>query len=236
VGERILIVEDDRSLARVLRDNLTCEGFQVEAADRLGVASHLAQTFNPDLILLDLMLPDGNGLEVCQALSQCGKVPVIIITARGQKIDKLRGLSAGADDYVTKPFDLEELLARIKAVLRRANPLFHRLTLGDVTVDFATLTATKGAYPLQLTSREFDILRYLAERRGRVVSRDTLLRDIWGAPADLETRAVDNAIVRLRRKIESDPHSPQFIHTVHGDGYQLARDLPDAPPGRDSPS
>jgi DNA-binding response OmpR family regulator len=218
---RILVVEDDAALARVLRDNLTYEGFQVECAADAREASACSKTFTPDLVVLDLMLPDGNGFDLCGHLRQGGRTPIIILTARSHKVDKLRGLELGADDYVTKPFDLEELLARIKVVLRRARPTVDRLALGGVIVDFRTLRATQNGRPLHLSYREFDVLRYLAERQGRVVSRAELLSQIWSYADSPLTRSVDHAIARLRKKIEPNSHRPRFIHTVHGDGYCL---------------
>lgn len=220
---RILVVEDDHDLSRILRDNLQYEGFDVECVTMGGAAISAARDFVPDLVLLDVMLPDRNGFDLCGVLSGGGRTPVIMLTALGQKTDKLRGLRLGADDYVTKPFDLEELFARIKIVLRRANAPLERLTLGDVILNFRTLTATKAARPLQLTHREFDLLRYLAER-DRVVYRNELLKQVWGYAEPPHTRSVDQAIGRLRKKIEADPHHPRFIHTVHGNGYQLTPD------------
>ncbi len=218
---RILVVEDDAALARILRDNLTYEGFQVEVAGDAREASMKSKNFAPDLVVLDIMLPDGNGFELCGYLRQGGRTPIIMLTARSQKADKLRGLDLGADDYVTKPFDLEELLARIRVVLRRARPSVERLALGDVVVDFRALRAHNGTTPVHLSYREFDVLRYLAERQGRVVSRAELLSQIWSYADSPLTRSVDHAIARLRKKIEPDPHRPRFIHTVHGDGYCL---------------
>jgi DNA-binding response OmpR family regulator len=218
---RILVVEDDAALSRVLRDNLTYEGFQVECAADAREASARSKHFTPDLVVLDIMLPDGNGFDLCGHLRQGGRTPIIMLTARSQKADKLRGLELGADDYVTKPFDLEELLARIKVVLRRARPSVERLALGGVVVDFRALRATQAGRPLHLSYREFDVLRYLAERQGRVVSRAELLSQIWSYADSPLTRSVDHAIARLRKKIEPDPHRPRFIHTVHGDGYCL---------------
>jgi DNA-binding response OmpR family regulator len=218
---RILVVEDDAALARVLRDNLTFEGYQVECAGDARDARTRATNFVPDLVVLDIMLPDGNGLDLCSRLRQGGRTSIIVLSARSQKAEKLRGLELGADDYVTKPFDLEELLARIKVVLRRARPSVERLALGSVVVDFRALHAKHGARPLHLSYREFDVLRYLAERQGRVVSRAELLSQVWSYADSPLTRSVDHAIARLRKKIEPDPHRPCFIHTVHGDGYCL---------------
>jgi DNA-binding response OmpR family regulator len=218
---RILIVEDDAGLARVLRDNLAFEGYEVQAVGDGGRAIEAVRTFAPALILLDVMLPDCTGFELCTRLRAGRTTPIIMLTARGQKSDKLRGLHLGADDYVTKPFDLEELLARVHAVLRRARSLPARLEFGPVTIDFSALTARRGDEDLRLSHREFEVLRYLAERADHVVHRDELLKQVWGYPELPETRSVDHAIARLRKKIEPDPRRPRFIHTVHGDGYCL---------------
>ena len=219
--KRILIVEDDAALARVLADNLTFAGFEVETVDDGDEVVRRMRTFAPDLVLLDIMLPGVDGFELCGLVRQGGRTPVIMLTARDQKRDKLRGLELGADDYVTKPFDFEELQARIRAVLRRARQMVVRITLGETLIDFRTFKATRGRRELRLSRREFDLLSYLAEREGAVVPRSELLREVWGFPDEPSTRAVDYAIRRLRRKIERDPHNPQHIHTVHGDGYCL---------------
>lgn len=225
MSDRILIVEDDAALSRVLCDNFSFEGFDVRCAADGRAAIEAAGSFSPNLIVLDVMLPDTSGFDLCGRLRQGGKVPVIMLTARSQKADKLRGLNLGADDYVTKPFDLEELIARVHAVLRRGRPpLRGRLNLGSVTVDFAALEAVRGTELLRLSHREFEVLRYLADRAERVVSRAELLKEVWGYPDQPTTRSVDHAIARLRKKIERDPHQPQFIHTVHGDGYCLTVD------------
>jgi two-component system, OmpR family, alkaline phosphatase synthesis response regulator PhoP len=228
---RILVVEDDAVLARVLRDNLTFEGFGVECVAEGLLAAERLRQLGPDLILLDINLPDCDGFELFELLRQAGPTPIIVLTARGQKADKLRGLKLGADDYVTKPFDLEELLARIEAVLRRSQPSASRLALGEVVVDLSTRSARRGAEEIRLTDRELEILRYLAERRNRIVHRSELLRGVWGYPEEPLTRSVDHAIARLRKKIEPDPHHPLYILTVHGDGYRLATPPSDEPPG-----
>ena len=220
--KRVLVVEDDPVLTRVLRDNLTFEGFDVESVADGGDALALARQFTPDLVLLDVNLPNQSGFALCEALRQKSQVPIILLTAMGQKADKIRGLQLGADDYVTKPFELEELLARIHAVLRRSRTFDARLVLGDVVVDFSARTALRGTLELDLTHRDFEILQYLAARPHTIVSRDELLRAVWGYPDSAATRAVDHAIARLRKKIEEKPHRPRFIHTVHGDGYYLA--------------
>ena len=219
--KRILVVEDDASLARVLRDNLVFEGFDVEWVGDGHAAVTAARAFAPDLVVLDVMLPGRDGFELCGLLRQGGATPIIMLTARSQKSDKLRGLQLGADDYVTKPFDVEELMARVHAVLRRSSPEVGQVTLGMVAIDFLQRTVRRGREEVHLTHREFELLRYLAERQGRVVSRHELLREVWGYPDTPMTRSVDNAIARLRKKIEPDPGRPRFIHTVHGDGYTI---------------
>ena len=175
--------------------------------------------------LLDLMLPGCDGFSLCTALRQRGKVPIVILSARVQKADKLRGLDLGADDYITKPFDLEELLARIRAVLRRGrSSAVDRLVIGRLDIDFRARRATSGSQVVHLTLREFEVLSYLAERPETVVSRTELLTQIWGyLDESISTRSVDNAILRLRKKIEIDPRHPQFILTAHGDGYCLSQ-------------
>ena len=219
--KRILVVEDDAALARVLSDNLTFSGFEVEWVTNGTAALGRIRAVSPDLILLDVMLPGQNGFDLCGLLRQGGRTPVIMLTARDQKVDKLRGLEAGADDYVTKPFDFDELQARMRAVLRRSRLLFTHLRLGQVTIDLQHFRAVKERRHIHLTRREFDLLAYLAERQGCTVHRSELLREIWGYPEEPNTRAVDYAIKRLRSKIELDPHNPKYIHTVHGDGYCL---------------
>lgn len=219
--KRILVVEDDAPLARVLRDNLGFEGFDVEWANDAPQAIDKARSFVPDLIVLDLMLPGADGFDLFGILRQSGPTPIIVLTARGRKADKLKGLQLGADDYVTKPFDLDELLARVRAVMRRTSPGTDQLALADVVIDFQERTASRHGRDIHLTHREFELLHYLSERRSRVVHRDELLREVWGYPDAPFTRAVDHAVARLRKKIEADPSHPRFIHTVHGDGYSL---------------
>ena len=220
--KRVLVVEDDPVLTRVLQDNLTFEGFDVRCIDDGNAAQNAARDFAPDLVLLDVNLPGKNGFELCAAWRQGSRTPIILLTAMGQKADKLKGLKLGADDYVTKPFDLEELLARVHAVLRRARTAASVLTLGHVKVDFDQRKAWNDAGEIDLTHRDFELLQYLSERPNSIVSRAELLRAIWGYPDAASTRAADHAIARLRKKIESNPHKPRFIHTVHGDGYYLA--------------
>ena len=218
---KILIVEDDSSLAQILRDNLVVDGFDVEWASHPDKALTAYRSFVPDLVLLDLMLPDLSGFELGRVLRRGGNTPLIILSARGEKVDKLQGLRLGADDYVTKPFDMEELVARIHTVLRRVKPTVGTIRLGSVTVDFQRGIASGGDGNLHLTHREFEILRVLAERHSRVVFRDELFKEVWGFIDATTTRSVDRAVSRLRQKIEADPRNPRFLQTVHGDGYIL---------------
>lgn len=223
--KRILIVEDDQALARVLADNLRFSGYEVAHLADGGEVVTKVRTFAPDLVLLDVMLPNKDGFSLLGLIRQGGRTPVIMLTARDQKADKLEGLERGADDYVTKPFDFEELQARMRAVLRRARKMVVRIALGDAEVDFEAFKATRHGKDLKLSRREFDLLLYLAEREGGVVPRSELLREVWGFPEEPATRAVDYAIRRLRAKIEPDPRQPRHIHTVHGDGYSLTLTL-----------
>jgi len=218
---RILIVEDDPSLAQIVRDNLLMDGFDVEWAQRAERAIVLYRSFVPDLVLLDVMLPDLSGFELARVLRHGGKTPIIILSARSEKADKLAGLRLGADDYMTKPFDMEELVARINTVLRRVKPSITGIRLAGVTIDFPSQTATGPMGDLHLTHREFEILRVLAERRSCVVFRDELFKEVWGLLDNSTTRSVDRAVSRLRQKIETDPRAPRFLRTVHGDGYIL---------------
>jgi DNA-binding response OmpR family regulator len=218
-SKRVLVVEDDSVMARVVCDNLSIDGFDVKHAMTGDEALKLSTEFRPDVVLLDISLPDVTGFDICGLLRRRGAAALIMLTARGQKADKLKGLNLGADDYITKPFDIDELLARIHAVLRRARAETSRIALGAVDIDFQSQRAVRGTTTIPLTRRECDLLRYLAERRDHVVYRDELLREVWGYPDAPLTRSVDSAVARLRKKIEPDPHHPLFIHTVHGDGY-----------------
>jgi len=218
----ILVVEDDPTLRLVLQDNLRSEGYEVEVAADGVSGVRKAQAITPHLIVLDLTLPDCDGFALLPVLRQSGQVPIIVLTARTRQAEKLKGLELGADDYITKPFDPEELLARVRAVLRRARPSISRIRLGKVTVDFLNKHASTGNQTILFTHREFELLSYLAEHRDMVVRRSELLRAVWGyLGTDINTRTVDFAIARLRRKVEVDHHHPQFIRTAHGDGYCL---------------
>ena len=226
MNTKVLLIDDDKAMARLLQDNLEFEGFQVEWSDTGRDAVQRVKEFAPNLVLLDLMLPHGiDGFEVCRQLTQrAERTPVIILTARGEKEDKIRGLMSGADDYVVKPFAFDELLARIHAVLRRTTPRLEQLRLGDIVIDFRKLRAFAREQELLLTDREFEVLRHLAERAGQVVTREELLRLVWDYTDPPTTRTIDNFIFRLRHKIEPDPHHPRFIRKAYGDGYRLTID------------
>jgi DNA-binding response OmpR family regulator len=226
MSKRILIIEDDKAIARLLSDNLEYEQFVVETCDSGRDALAAVKRFTPDLLLLDIMLPNGpDGFEICRALNESPtRVPVIILSARGQKEDRIRGLTLGADDYVTKPFALDELLARVHAVLRRTKPPVDQLRLGNTVIDFRRLHAYCGTKRVELTDREFEIMHCLAERAGHVVTRDELLHLVWGYSDAPLTRTVDNFILRLRHKLEPDPRHPTYIRKAYGDGYRLIVD------------
>ena len=221
---RILIVDDEPEMVRGLEDNLRFEGYQtISAGDgRRGV--ELALTEAPDLVLLDVMMPGMSGWDVCRELRTKGlDVPVIMLSARGEEADRVQGLELGADDYVTKPFGLRELLARIRAVLRRpgARQKVQEFAFGDVRVHLRGRQVYKGGREVKLTRKEFDLLCYLVEHRGDVITRDQLLDEVWGYDRYPTTRTVDTHILRLRQKFEDDPEHPRFILTVHGQGYRF---------------
>ena len=222
---RILVVEDDAAILRGLADNLKFESYDVLAAADGEMAYRLAREKKPDLIVLDLMLPKMSGYELCRKLRGEGfAAPILMLTARGEEADRVLGLDLGADDYVTKPFSVRELLARIRALLRRAQParpLPDEVHFGDVTMNFRSYEARKADQLLQLTRKEFGILRLLAARPGEVVTRDELLNEVWGYENYPTTRTVDNHIATLRAKLENNPSEPRHLQTVHGVGYKL---------------
>ena len=222
---RILIVDDEPEMVRGLEDNLRFEGYQtVSAPDgRRGLALALSEA--PDLILLDIMMPGMSGWEVCRELREKGlDIPVIMLTARGEEVDRVKGLELGADDYVTKPFGLRELLARIRAVLRRPGPRrkFEECAFGELRIQLRARLVFRAGKEVRLTRKEFDLLRYLVEHRGEVITRDRLLDEVWGYDQYPTTRTVDTHILRLRQKFETDMDHPQYILTVHGQGYRFA--------------
>jgi len=221
---RILIVDDEPEMLRGLEDNLQFEGYQtVTAGDgKKGLALALSEA--PDLILLDVMMPGMSGWDLCRELRQRGlDVPVIMLTARGEEGDRVLGLELGADDYGTKPFSLRELMARIRAVLRRPGPRqkFEEFAFGSVRVHLRARQAFKGGHEVRLTRKEFDLLRYLVEHPGEVITRDRLLDEVWGYERFPTTRTVDTHILRLRQKFEDDPERPAHILTAHGQGYRF---------------
>jgi len=227
VRRRLLLVEDEPSLVLTLSDRLVAEGYDVEAAGDGPMALALATGQLFDLILLDVMLPGVSGFDVCRDLRQRGiQVPILMLTARAQVVDRVVGLKLGADDYLTKPFDMMELLARIEALLRRARtPLADALgsyAFGDVVVDFRRAEVARDGRPLQLSALELKLLRYLIENRGKVISRDELLDRVWGYDAAAQTRTVDVHVASLRQKVEPVASRPRFILTVHGLGYKFS--------------
>jgi two-component system alkaline phosphatase synthesis response regulator PhoP len=222
---KILIVEDEPNMVSGLRDNFEFEGYEViTAAD--GVAGlERALNDSPDLVILDVMMPRMSGLDVCKQLkSKRPSVPIIMLTARGQEVDKVVGLELGADDYVTKPFSIRELLARVKAVLRRAQPVpkdKERYSFGDIEVDLRACQVMRKGKQLDMSSKEFELLKYFLCHSGEAISRDRLLEAVWGYDRFPTTRTVDAHIVRLRQKLEPKPDEPHFFLTVHGTGYKF---------------
>jgi two-component system, OmpR family, alkaline phosphatase synthesis response regulator PhoP len=223
----ILIVDDEPNIVLGLRDALEFEGFRVIAAGKGQEAVSLARVEAPDAVVLDLMLPDMNGYAVCEQLRRINAhVPIVMLTARSQETDKIRGLDAGADDYVTKPFSVNELIARVRAIFRRtsraaASVVPEMLEIGETSVNLTAQTISAGGREQMLSFYEVELLRMLAERAGHPVSRDEMLFKIWGLDASSTNRTVDNFIVKLRKKIEKSPDRPQHILTVYGLGYKL---------------
>jgi len=222
-GKNILIIEDDPSVSIALRDTLESEGYAVDSAVDGRQGLEKAISTHPDLIVLDLMLPKMNGLELCQTLrANQAEVPIIMLTARGEPSDAAFGLKLGADDYISKPFDVGEFLARVEAVLRRRTPRgIEEVSVGSVRLDLRRLSATRDGQRLDLSPREFEILQILIAHAGETVTREQMLNHIWGEHASLYTRAIDAHITRLRHKIEDDPAHPKHIITVHRAGYRF---------------
>ena len=222
---KVLIVEDDQAMAVALRDGFTYEGYAVQVARDGQTGLKLAGEKGLDLVILDVMLPRLSGLDVCRQLRGAGNnTPIIMLTARGQEIDKVLGLRTGADDYVTKPFSFLELMARVEAVLRRASKGTEEVEavhFGDVEINFKTFEATRAGKTVELSPREFKMLKYFVEHRGEVVTRDQLLDHVWGYEGLPLTRTVDMHIAKLRQKIEDTPSDPHHIITVHRVGYKF---------------
>ena len=222
---KILVVEDEPNMVAGLRDNFEFEGYQVITA-RDGVEGlQRALDESPDLVVLDVMMPRMSGLEVCKQLrAKRGSIPIIMLTARGQEVDKVVGLELGADDYVTKPFSIRELLARVKAVLRRTSVVpkdQDRRSFGEVEVDLRKCRVLKSGKVIDISSKEFELLKYFIVHSGETLSRDRLLEDVWGYDNYPTTRTVDTHLVRLRQKLEPNPDQPQYFLTVHGTGYRF---------------
>jgi DNA-binding response OmpR family regulator len=227
-GERLIVVEDEAHLAEVIADNLELEGWSVDVVGEGPAALARIRDQQPDLVLLDVMLPGMDGFTVCETLRKEGNdVPILFLTARAGQGDRLHGLELGGDDYLGKPFELRELILRVRAILRRTewfrapSPAGDVLLLGEARVDFRAYTAALQGRTLVLSPKETMILRCQAERPGEVVSRAEILDRVWGYDAFPTSRTIDNFIVRLRRLLEPDPRNPRYIHTVRGTGYRL---------------
>lgn len=226
---RILLIEDNRDLAFGLRNNLEIEGYEVETAENGRTGLEAFTRTNPDLLILDLMLPELDGFRVLRSLRREGHVtPILLLTAKGEEADKVRGLRMGADDYVTKPFGLLELLARVEALLRRARPAPNVIgelrgvqRFGDIEVDPAARAVSRASQNVELAPKEFDLLLALLRARGAVVSRLQLMREVWGYSAAVVSRTVDTHIAELRRKLEENPAAPRHIITVRKTGYRI---------------
>ena len=222
---RILVIEDEAAILRGLKDNLAAESYDVITAADGAEGYRLSQEGKPDLIILDLMVPKLSGYEICRKLRAEGShVPILMLTARGDEADRILGLDIGADDYVGKPFSVRELLARVRALLRRSDPHsagVEQLTFSDVVVNFPQFEARKRGQPVEMTPKEFGVLQYLAARTGKVVRREELLEEVWGYENYPTTRTVDNHIASLRAKLEEDPAEPRHLLTVHGVGYKF---------------
>ncbi|HEY8460812.1 MAG TPA: response regulator transcription factor [Blastocatellia bacterium] len=226
MSRRILLIEDEPGLVLTLTDRLTSEGYKVESARDGGAGLERASNEFFDAIILDVMLPRKNGFDVCRDLRQRGiNAPILMLTARGQVVDKVVGLKLGADDYLTKPFEMIELLARVEALLRRAPsaqpPQSEVYQFGSIKVDFRRAEVERDGRQVELSAKEFQLLRYFVEHREATLSRDELLNEVWGYDAMPTTRTVDVHVAWLRQKLEPNPRRPQFILTIHGMGYKF---------------
>lgn len=220
---RILAVDDDRDILKVLKANLELHGYEVDTADTWAKAQELISANLPDLVLLDVMLPDGDGMDICRNLRKdLAQMPIIMLTAKDKVSDKVLGLESGADDYVVKPFETLELLARIKACLRRATPLITKedVTVGNIKVDYKKRLVTVSGKKIDLTPKEYELLCFFINHRGEALSRATIRKAVWrGSQIYSWSRVIDVHIQHLRQKIEKDPSNPQYILTVPGAGY-----------------
>jgi len=221
----ILIIEDDLALLRGLKDNLLAESYEVSTATDGEAGYRMIREKDPDVVILDLMLPGMSGYEVCRKVREEGvATPILMLTARGEEADRVLGLDLGADDYVSKPFSLRELLARVRVIVRRGSPpkaLPDQLRFADVEVDFRSYEAQKGGQRIEMTRREFGVLRFLAARAGEVVRREELLDEVWGSKDYITVRTVDNHVASLRAKLESRASEPSHLLTMRGVGYKF---------------
>lgn len=228
--KKVLIIEDEKSIADIIRFNLVKEGFETDTAYEGRTGLEKALSIKPDLILLDVMLPEMDGFQVCKKVRETSTVPIVMLTAKEEEVDKVLGLELGADDYITKPFGMRELIARIKANIRRTD-LMNNLQdapsniqeFGNLSIDMNRYEVRKNDAPLELTLREFELLKYLAERENRVFSREQLLEEVWGYEYYGDIRTVDVTVRRLREKLEDDSSNPKYIMTKRGIGYYFRR-------------
>jgi len=228
--KRVLIIEDEKSISDIIKFNLTKEGFEVETAFDGLTGLTKALELNPDLVLLDVMLPSMDGFAVCKKVREVSMVPIIMLTAKEEEVDKVLGLELGADDYITKPFGMRELVARIKANIRRTTSSENIATeptdvqsFGNLQIDMSRYEARKNGVALELTLREFELLKYMAERENKVFSREQLLEEVWGYEYYGDIRTVDVTVRRLREKLEDNSSEPQYILTKRGIGYYFRR-------------
>ncbi len=224
--KRILVIEDEPQMQLGLRDNLELEGYDVQVAGDGEEGLAKAAAFSPDLVILDVMLPKKHGFDVCRELrARSNATPIVMLTARSAETDKVLGLELGADDYVTKPFSITELLARVRAVLRRSGSqkptTSDAVRIGDIDIDFKLHQARRGKARIEFTAREFELLRYFVQHTGQVVTREQILNEVWGYEEFPTTRTIDNFVAKLRQKIERAPHAPEHILTIHGSGYKF---------------
>lgn len=222
---RLLVVEDEPNIRELLATSLRFAGFEVHTASNGTEAIRLAGSLEPDLVVLDVMLPDLDGFAVTRRIRESGKhIPIVFVTARDSLDDKIKGLTVGGDDYVTKPFSITELLARVRAVLRRTTtrpPTEDIVRIGDLEIDFKLHQARREKRRVEFTAREFELLRYFVQHRGKVVTREQILNEVWGYEEFPTTRTIDNFVAKLRQKIERAPHEPEHILTIHGSGYKF---------------
>ncbi len=225
--KNLLIVEDDQAILKGLKDNFNAEHFEVLCETDGARGYQAAKKHRYDAIILDVMLPSMNGMDICRQLRADGvHTPILILTSKGTELDKVTGLEIGADDYITKPFSIRELIARVKAVLRRQTVVLNEIVefqFGDVYLDFRKQEARKGKKNIELSVKEFELMKYFIQREGQVITRDQLLDDVWGYDATPTTRTVDNYILSLRKKLETNPASPKHLLTVHTAGYKFVK-------------